>query len=233
MTCWHFRLRRKFLPYLDGEIEPRAARRVERHLLDCAWCREILVRLRAGHRMARSLRRLGWATDLGAVPIPLPEPGPRRVGWPDWFDRLATPRAASALAAVVLLQLALLVVSNRGVLFGKHRGVAVKAGALDLDDFRPLSIRDLKFNTRPHVATEGYVYDVHTDADEGTVAFKLAESADPAAPFVVCEIMSPIGIPAPPERSYVRVYGVARYDAQTDRKWYEVNPVLDINVLKR
>ncbi|MCX6559342.1 MAG: hypothetical protein NTZ26_02390 [Candidatus Aminicenantes bacterium] len=31
----------------------------------------------------------------------------------------------------------------------------------------------------------------------------------------------------------VRVYGVARYDAQAGRQWHEVNPVLDIAVLKR
>ncbi|HEY6291963.1 MAG TPA: zf-HC2 domain-containing protein [Terriglobia bacterium] len=237
---WHFLLRRKFVPYLEGELQPREAKRVERHLLDCPWCRGVLVRLRAGHQMAQRLQafdadehpRPEFEAVITAVQ-PLSRTGRRAPLWEDWFDRLATPRAASALAALVLVQLALLVVSNRGVLFGKHSSVSLKAGALDLGDFRQLSIRELKSNTRPHVATEGYVYDVRTDPEEGTVAFKLAESADPSAPFVVCEIMSPIEMPAPQERSYVRVYGVARYDAQTDRKWYEVNPVLNIAVLKR
>ena len=40
-------------------------------------------------------------------------------------------------------------------------------------------------------------------------------------------------IPVPAEGSRVRVYGVARFDAQAGRGWHEVNPVLDIAVLKR
>jgi hypothetical protein len=31
----------------------------------------------------------------------------------------------------------------------------------------------------------------------------------------------------------VRIYGVARYDGQPGRMWYEVNPVLNIALLKR
>jgi len=132
----------------------------------------------------------------------------------------------------VVLQLGLLVASNRRLLFGQRGGASAIAGALDLSEFHQLGIRDLKLNTEPHVATQGYVGNVHADEEEGTVAFKLFEDRGGSGPFVVCEIMSPISMPAPREGSYVRVYGVARYDAQTQRNWYEVNPVLNIAPLK-
>jgi hypothetical protein len=63
------------------------------------------------------------------------------------------------------------------------------------------------------------------------VAFKLVESRGASQPFVVCEIVSPIRIEAPRVGSHVRVYGVARYDAQSDRNWYEVNPIFEIATL--
>lgn len=143
-----------------------------------------------------------------------------------WLDRFTTRRGVAALAMVVLVQLGLLVASNRRLLFGQRSGAPT--GALDLSEFHPLRIRDLKFNTEPHIAIQGYVRDVHADEEEGTVAFELFDDPKGSGSFVVCEIMSPISMPAPHEGSYVRVYGVARYDAQAQRNWYEVNPVLSI-----
>jgi len=134
---------------------------------------------------------------------------------------------------LVLIQATFLLISNRGFVFGGRGGAAISLSATDLKEFRQLSIPELKSNTQPHIATDGYVQDVHTDEEEGTIAFKLVDSKHASGSFVVCEIMNPIHMPAPAEGSHVRVYGVARYDAQTDRKWYEVNPVLNISVLKR
>ena len=151
----------------------------------------------------------------------------------NWLYALATPRVVLILTALVLVQLALLVVLNRGVLFGERNAIAVKSSALDLNDFHPLSIREFQSNTRPHIAIEGYVRDVHVDKEEGTLHFRLVEIPHRSVPFVVCEIISPIGMTLPREGSRVRVYGVARYDAQPDRLWHEVNPVLDIALLKR
>jgi hypothetical protein len=235
MFCRHFLLRRQFVPYLEGALGPESVKRIERHLLDCELCRDLFVRLRAGHHMAQCLGRLvpvhGQSPEFGALMAAATAPRPAWTsGWQDWAERLANPRAVTALAGLVIVQLALLVVSNRGVLLGKRSGVVVSSGTLDLAEFRQLSIPDLKFNTQPHVATDGYVYDVHTDAEEGTVAFKLAENPGASKQFVVCEIMTRMA--APREGEHVRVYGVARYDAQTDRKWYEVNPVLNIAALK-
>jgi len=239
MSCWRFDLKRRLLPFVEGRLETRRVTSLEQHLLDCEECREFLVRLRAGHNLAQRLARVSpmdrnlpefsdqaWSGGVTS------RPSQRfRARW-SWSERLATPRVVTALAGLVILQTALLVVSNRGVVFGERTAVAAKP-ALDLSQFRRLTISELRSNNQPHVATDGYVEDVHADEEEGTVAFKLVESPGAAKPFVVCEIVSPIEMAAPRQGSHVRVYGVARYDAQSDRKWYEVNPVFDIATLNQ
>ncbi len=240
MTCLRFDLRKKMIPYIEGRLAGPGTARLERHLLSCDFCRALLVRLRTGHQMAQRLAWLSLAIDevpqfdsgiaglvaTGATGRAWPST------WPDRLEALATPRVVTVLAAVVLLQLGLLVVSNRAVLLGEHSRTSVSTGSINLAEFRQLTIPELRSNTQPHVATEGYVEDVHTDEEEGTVAFRLVERPQSGSSFVVCEIMSPIQMAPPPEGSRVRVYGVERYDAQQDRKWYEVNPVLNIVALK-
>ena len=240
MACWRFDLRRKMVPYIEATLPAPGTARLERHLLDCADCRALLVRLRAGHQMAQRLAsvpvEIGDASDyesaMAAVHGGLPTSRTPVSSWRERLERLATPRTVTALSGLVVLQLGLLVVSNRRMLLGERSRLSVKTSAIDLREFREISIPDLKSNTQPHVATEGYVEDVHTDGEEGTVAFRLVEGQPNAGSFVVCEIMSPIQMAPPREGSRVRVYGVERYDAQQDRKWYEVNPVLSIVTLK-
>ena len=152
--------------------------------------------------------------------------------WESWLDALTTPRMAQVLMVLVLVQLALLVVSNRRVLFGERNNITAKSSGMDFSDYHHLSIPELKSNTKPHVTTEGYVRDVYADEEEGTLHFKLVEIPQGSEPFVVCEILKPIEMTVPREGSRVRVYGVSRYDGQTNRKWYEVNPVLNIAILK-
>jgi hypothetical protein len=242
MSCWRFYLRRKFVPYLEGELPPREAKRLEKHMLDCEWCRAMFARLQAGHQLVQQLRHLGpdglhrapefeaMVADVGKIVI-----GRHRWArvWENWLYTLTTSRVALVLAVLVLVQLALLVVSNRRVLFGEGKSVTVKPSALDFSDFHLLSIPEFQSNTQPHIATEGYVHDVHVDKEERTLHFKLVEIPQGSGPFVVCEIMSPIGMTLPREGNRVRVYGVARYDAQPGRNWHEVNPVLNIAFLKR
>lgn len=239
MSCWRFDLRKRMLPYLEARLSESETARFERHLLDCESCRALLVRLRAGHQMAQRLASLeievAETPDLESEIVRLQAASNGGTGglcWRGWLDRLATPRMVTALSAVVLLQLGLLVVSNRGVLLGERSRTSTAAGEIDLAEFRQLTIPELKSNTQPHVATDGYVEDVHTDEEEGTVAFKLVQNPQNGSSFVVCEIMSPIQMKPPAEGSRVRVYGVERYDAQQDRKWFEVNPVLSIAPLK-
>jgi hypothetical protein len=241
MSCWRFDLRRKFVPYLEGRLQPRQAKRLEKHMRDCQSCRAMFVRLRAGHQLAQRLRHL---SPDGAHRVPEVEAMMDNIGeiaagrhrwaraWENLFYALTTPRVVQGLTVLVLVLLTLLVVSNRRVLFGERNGVTAKSSALDFSDFHPLSIPEIQSNTQPHISTEGYVREMHVDKEERTLHFKLAEMPQGAGPFVVCEIISPMGMPLPREGSRVRVYGVARYDAQPGREWHEVNPVLNIAVLK-
>jgi len=242
MRCWRFKMKRKFVPYLEGSLSPGGAKRLEKHMLDCESCRAMLARLRAGHAFAQQLPHLGLEAarrgpefeammhDLGEMATP------RRAWirvWENWLYASATPRVVQGLLALVLALLALVVVSNRRILFGERQSIAALSNALDLSGFHSLSILDLSTNTRPHIATEGYVRDVRVDEEEGTLHFKLVEIPHGSGPFVVCEIMNPTGMSLPREGSRVRVYGVARYDGQPGREWHEVNPVLNIAVLKQ
>jgi hypothetical protein len=241
MSCWRFYLRRKFVPYLEGSLPPREAKRLEKHILDCDRCRAMFARLRTGHQLAQQLRHFNpegahgtpefeaMMADMGEIVT-----GRHRWArvWENWLYALTTPRVVQGLTALVLVLSALLVVSNRRVLFGERESVAVKRSAMDFSNFHPLSIPEIRLNTQPHISTEGYVRDLHVDKEEGTVHFKLVEIPQGSGPFVVCEIISSIGMSLPREGSRVRVYGVARYDAQPGREWHEVNPVLNIAVLK-
>ncbi len=230
------------MPYLEGVLPARKADRLERHLRECASCRVLLRRLQAGHRLAERLG--GGGPDVPDVPPDLKElltdveAGPRRrrrfAGiWESWLDLVTTRGAVQALAVIVVALLVLLAVTNRRASPGGTALAGLRPGALDVRDFLPLRIGELPTNTRPYVATEGIVRDVHVDAEEKTLHFKLAESTDAASPYILCEIMRRAEIPAPVEGSRIRVYGVARFDAQAGRSWHEVNPVLDIAVLKR
>jgi hypothetical protein len=212
---------------------------VEKHLLNCELCRAALLRLRAGHRMAQELRQIRPDRERPQFETLMAGAGgtgfghrARSLVFETWLDRLATPRVVEVLAVLVMVQAALLLSSNRGFLLGARNGVAFKPSDLKLTEFRQLSIPQLKSNTQPHISTDGYVRDLRTDDEEGTVQFKLVERRGGSAPFVVCEIIS-AQIDAPREGSHVRVYGVARYDAQTGRKWNEINPVLNIATLKQ
>jgi hypothetical protein len=235
MKCRRHGLRRKWIPYLEGQLPPRAAGRIDRHLRLCEECRTEFARLREGHRLAQRLSgsKAEAAPSFEALQVGEKIGGRRRWSWfwERWLDVLTMPRVVPVLAAIVVLQLALLLLSNRTSFF--RGGEAMKPAALDISRFRMVSIPDLPTNTLPHVATEGYVRDVRVDQEEKTLHFILAQRPEGPGPYVVCEIMSPGGIAVPREGSRVRVYGVARYDGQAGREWHELNPVLDIAVLKR
>jgi hypothetical protein len=243
MICLRYRLRRLFVPYLDGELAADSAKRVEDHLRACGRCRAEFARLRAGHRLAARLGRTNAAGDAHPPVFEAPETGtglgrlPRfRRAVDRWADRLA-PLASTAVIqgtmAVALVLAVVFAVTGRRMTIGERAALLAKSNTLNIGDYHALRIPELPANTRPYIATEGYVRDVYLDPEERTLHFKLVEAAKGSEPFVVCEILSPAGMALPQEGSRVRVYGVARYDAQPGRKWYEVNPVLDFAVLKR
>lgn len=230
--------RRRLAAYADGELPRRAADGIEIHLSDCGECRAKLLRLREGQRFASQIPRRSAASDQwGAIqalieadlPKPNAQERARSAGWrrPAWAS------LATVLLALVSLSLLILTaILNRPSRIDSRGGPAV-TGALDLSDFHAVSISDMARSTEPHVVAEGYVSDVRIDNEDGDLIFKLVDDVKRPQPFIVCEIIGPIKIAPPPVGSRVRVYGVSRYDGKQDHQWYEVHPVLDIEVVRR
>jgi len=244
----HRKARRDFLSSLSGSLPSERLRELESHLARCGACRETFARLKDGHRIARKLAGIDKNNPLIAEECGTPPAfsavlveagggsGLRRKweGWRiSWSLTAAAPRTVLILAVLVLAQAALLVFVNRGAIFGLPPSPAAAISGIALDRFQILDIADVPLNAHPHIATEGYVRKVWMDAEEKTLHFMLASSPEGEGPYVICEILSPDRISAPRAGSRVRVYGLARYDAQIGRQWHEVNPVLDISVLKR
>lgn len=248
MMFGHRGARRRFLPYLSGSLSPEAIRDLENHLSGCEPCRAAFARLKEGHRLAERLsgieRKFPLASEEdAAAPVfsaALAEAGRGSALRRKWNGirtasslAFAAPRTVGILAAVVILQAAVLVVFNRDALFASRKSPAAAISGIDIERFQILDIAEVPGNAHPHIATEGYVRNVWMDEEEKTLHFKLASSPDGESPYVICEILSPDRISAPRAGSRVRVYGLARYDAQVGRRWHEVNPVLNISVLNR
>jgi hypothetical protein len=234
-------LRRKFLLSLENRIPSATAKRLELHFARCRSCGDLYARIQAGDRIGREFARLG--PDLVPPPpefeavrakiIPNPEAADRAVRFRmNPLRALATPLGAGILVVLVLIQTALLVLSNRKTLFpGIDPGIS--AGARAYAGFHPLRIPEFPSNTKTNVFTEGFVRQVYYDEEEKTIHLILVERAQNSEPFVICEIRRPGGMTIPREGTRVRVYGTARFDAQPGREWHEVNPVLDVAILKR
>jgi hypothetical protein len=242
MNCRCLFLRRKFVPYLEGGIPPRQAERLNRHLSGCRECGEFLTRLRAGHQAGRQFGRVG--PEIARRPPDFEELGAdiRGVlngrGIPERTGRSVLHALTTSLAvrAFIVLALALsffLLHSNRIILWRAGGKAAMPSKARDFRDFIPLRITDFSSNTKSSVVTEGFVRDVYFDREEKTLHIKLVDVQKKEEPFVICEILSPGRMTIPREGSRVRVYGMARYDSQPGRGWNEVNPVMNIDVLKR
>lgn len=235
MRCWRVGLQREFALYLNGELEAGAVKRIEDHLLDCGSCRMRLAHLRNGHWLAQQLPRFtagsdGWAALEAAINAPQPAAKSRRSA-ARWSELALKPGFALAMISVIALIGAVLLASGR-LGFREERSALV-ADALDLSEFHTVNIADIEQNQKPHVVAEGYVSEVSANDDEGDLKFKLVDDLGRPGPFIVCEIIDPIRLKAPAVGSRVRVYGVSRYDGQADHNWYEVHPVLNIELVHR
>ena len=104
--------------------------------------------------------------------------------------------------------------------------------AIDPGEFHPVKISDIERTSMPHVMAEGYVSEVRANDEDGDLCFRLVDDLRQSGPFVVCEIIDSIKIQPPSVGSRVRVYGVSRFDSKEDHRWYEVHPVLDIEIVK-
>lgn len=66
---------------------------------------------------------------------------------------------------------------------------------------------------------------------EGSRRFRLNDPDDPKA-FVVCEILDGDPLRASKPGARVRVCGVSLYDSNPDHRWFEIHPVLKVEVLR-
>ena len=234
MRCWRIDLRRSFAPYLNGELKPGAVRRIEDHLVDCGSCRTRLAHLRNGHRLAQEMPRFTpsrdqWAAIESAIDTGRPAIN-RAAAFAGWREVVLKPGFAFAVIGVAALITAVVIASGRPAT-GEERGGTLVAAALDLSEFQTVNIADIEQNSKPHVVAEGYVSEVGINDEDGDLSFKLVDELGRPGPFIVCEIIDPIKLAPPSVGSRVRVYGVSRFDGQADHNWYEVHPVLNIEVV--
>ena len=237
MRCWRIDLQRRFARYLNGELEPGAVKRIEDHLLDCGSCRTRLAHLRNGHRLAQEMPRFTPHRDPWAfIESAIDEDKPAAIRTPlfaGWREVVFKPGFALAVIGMAALIAAVLVASSRRTA-GDERAGTLVAEALDLTEFHTVNIADIERNRKPHVVAEGYVSEVRINDEDGDLSFKLVdELGRPGGPFIICEIIDPIKLAPPSVGSRVRVYGVSRFDSQADHNWYEVHPVLNIEVVRR
>jgi len=101
----------------------------------------------------------------------------------------------------------------------------------DASSFRRVDVREVAGTADPHVVVQGIVSDVAGESGEGSHRFRLTDAADGHS-FVVCEILDgdPLSPPKPGTR--VRVWGVSRYDSSPDHRWFEIHPVLKVEVVR-
>jgi hypothetical protein len=241
MKCWRIIKRRELARYVTDGLTPERVRRMEDHLLDCGDCRDAVARLRGGQHFAAHLPRVApsrdiWdaietAIDNEDMSAAVAAPAPRRTR--RWGAVLLRPRFAVAAGVVALLLVVALMTLHRIEKAAEHETAGLKTlEAVDWDEFHPVSINDIERNTKPHVVAEGYVSEVRVNDEDGDLSFKLVDHLGEQERFIVCEIIDPIRLKPPAVGSRVRVYGVSRYDGEHDHNWYEVHPVLNIEVVR-
>ncbi|MFL6215383.1 MAG: zf-HC2 domain-containing protein [Blastocatellia bacterium] len=239
MKCWRTIKRRELTRYVTDGLTPERVQRVEDHLLDCGDCRDAVARLRGGQHFAAHLPRVTPQRDVwDAIEAAIDKqeasaiqsaPVSRRT--PRWRALLPAPRYALLTAAVVILS-AVTFFALRHHAASEQEPAGLKTlEAVDWDEFHPVSISNIERNTKPHVVAEGYVSEVRVNDEDGDLSFKLVDRLGEQERFIVCEIIDPIRLKPPAVGSRVRVYGVSRYDGEHDHNWYEVHPVLNIEVV--
>jgi hypothetical protein len=234
-------MRRRFVPYLEGELTSGSKGRLDKHLARCRKCRALFARVQAGHEAGLELNQAGKylrqrppqfeevrarAQGLWALP------GLRRWTWPRPPDYPATPVAVQILIVFALVLAVLVFLPFRKTPRLPDDRASFAAGR-ESRNFRAVSIAAFDPNAEFPVVTEGLVRHVYFDDQEKTLHIKLVEPGEKAGPFVICEVHSPGNLAIPEEGNHVRVYGMARFDPQPGRGWNEVNPVTNIDILKR
>ncbi|HKS23975.1 MAG TPA: anti-sigma factor [Thermoanaerobaculia bacterium] len=218
MFCPRIDLHRHFPQYLDGAAAPRSVERIERHLLDCSGCRARLVRLREAKRLLGALPAAD-APPFDRLMARTPARHPRR---PWIMPRMVTHFAADALVAVALFAIFTLLYTHTA---------SARTRPFDAASFRPVSVAQVAATEDPHVIVSGVVSQLDGDFREGSHRFRLVDPNDGRS-FVVCEILDGDPLSPPKPGSLVRVWGVSRYDASPNHRWFEIHPVLKMEVVR-
>jgi anti-sigma factor RsiW len=233
MKCFRFDVTTNLSRYAHGELSTRVVMRVENHLLDCGECRSTLARLRDANDLLKQVRRAESKVDNWIAIESRVSGGPTVSAPASWrsrrWHRLGLAPAltvGSIVIAAILFGAALVISQLRDS--GHKRPLSVDSG-----EFHPVRIADIEHSTMPHVVAEGFVSEVRLNDEDGDLSFKLVEQPNAAEPFIICEIIDPIKLEPPQVGSKVRVYGVSRFDNKENHNWYEVHPVLSIEVVPR
>ena len=228
-------MRRRFGSYVHGELGPARTRAIEDHLFQCGECRARLARIQTGHRLASHLpleapARDPWkAIEAALSPAPHIEHAGETEARP---AKLAALQRSRSLVVALGVLSAILIVALVVALGHRKQANPPERDSLDIREFQPVSIAEMERTTKAHVMAEGYVSEVRINDEDGDLSFKLVDTLGHSDPFIVCEIIDPIRIDPPSVGSRVRVYGVSRYDNQENHNWYEVHPVLGIEVVR-
>ena len=226
MRCWRIDIQRNLVRYIHGELPLRSVVSLEEHLLDCGACRTQVERIRRGDHFARLMPGMTPGHD------PWPEIEKAIEGE---SERRTEPRIRRMSIRPTLAYVSILISLALGgllVLATQQLNKGSNAVAIDLGEFHPVRISDIERTSIPHVMAEGYVSEVRANDEDGDMSFRLVDDLRQSGPFVVCEIIDSIKIQPPSVGSRVRVYGVSRFDNKEDHRWYEVHPVLNIEVVK-
>jgi hypothetical protein len=240
MKCWRTIKRRDLTRYVTDDLTPERVRRMEEHLLDCADCRDSVARLRGGQRLASQLPRIAPQHDVWEAIEAAIDQEDARAARPSrtikdsarWRGRLLNPRFALTAIVLAVLLSAVFVVLHRRTAPEPELGGLKSLEAVDWGEFHPVRVSNIESNTKPHVVAEGYVSEVGYNDEDGDLSFRLVDSLGERERFIVCEIIDPIKLVPPAIGSRVRVYGVSRFDGERDHNWYEVHPVLNIEVVR-
>jgi Putative zinc-finger len=240
MKCWRIDLQRNLIYYLHKELDTKTIAKLENHLLDCSPCRAKLAQLHTSQAFLQHLEPVklsASANSWNAIEAAITKQPTRQSTKfkPSNFTSKLNLKAALWFVGGMLLSSLLFnsfwLINKPPLNEQKNDKPEVISEDSSEGSFRLVSINEMPNNTEPHVVTEGYVSEIRIDPD-GDTTFKIVEKLGSPQPFIVCEIIDSIKLPSPKIGTKVKVYGVSRYDEKANHKWYEVHPVLNIELVK-